>query len=290
MPKVDVSIIIVFYSGKEKLLECLKSIKEHKTKYVYEVIVVNNGNEKIEHNVKKAINKAVYIKSSKNGGYGYGNNLGAEKAKGKYLFILNPDTKVLPKTLDVLNDFLNKHKDVAIAAPTLLDEKREVFKLQGTENLTPLRAIFALSFLNTIFPNNHISKNYWLLNTNIHDIREVGTVPGTAFMIQKDVFEKVGRFDENMFLFFEEADLGKRVQEAGYKIIMHPDATVIHAWSNRKKGDEKMGQIAAKSRFHYFKKHYGMASAVFVEAFTRFSKRKAIIAAVILLVVLLLYI
>ncbi len=283
MPKIDISIIIVYYSGKEKLQECLQSIKKHKTHFTYELIVVNNGKDDIKGEIKKIIPKIIYIKSVKNGGYGYGNNLGANNAHGKYLFILNPDTVILPRTLDILIPFLEKNKNIVIAAPLLIDEKGKAFKLQGTQDLTPVRAIFSLSFLNKIFPNNQISRKYWLLNTNLNVIREVGTVPGTAFIIQKNVFEKVGKFDEKMFLFFEEADLGKRVQDAGYKIMMNPDAKVIHYWKNKKKGDEKMSEIAAKSRFYYFKKHYGIVNALLVEVFTRFSKWTALAFAVIML-------
>ena len=270
--KIDVSIIIVFFSGKEKLLECLGSIKNHKSNYSLEVIVVNNGVEKIESDIKHTIPNIHYIKSPKNGGYGYGNNLGAEKAKGKYLFILNPDTKLISHAIDILGVYLDKHPSTAIVSPILVDWKQFPYELQGTETLTPPRGAVAHSFLNKLFPNNFISRKFYLKN------------------ISRNVVHEVGRFDENIFMFYEEADLGKRVQNAGYTVAMHPKAHVIHFWTNKEKGDAKMAAIAAKSRFYYFKKHYGLPSALFVEFFCRFSKRKALIAGAILLAVLLVYI
>jgi len=288
--KIDVSIIIVFFSGKEKLLECFESIKNHKSNYSLEVIVVNNGVEKIESDIKHTIPNIHSIKSPKNGGYGYGNNLGAEKAKGKYLFILNPDTKLISHAIDILGVYLDKHPSTAIVSPILVDWKQFPYELQGTETLTPPRGAVAHSFLNKLFPNNFISRKFYLKNISRDVVHEVGTVPGSAFMIRKDVFHEVGRFDENIFMFYEEADLGKRVQNAGYTVAMHPKAHVIHFWTNKETGDAKMAAIAAKSRFYYFKKHYGLPSALFVEFFCRFSKRKALIAGAILLAVLLVYI
>jgi GT2 family glycosyltransferase len=290
MSKVDVSIIIVFFSGKQKLLECLKSIKNHKSNYSLEVIVVNNGAEQIEQDVNRILPKVHYIKSPRNGGYGYGNNLGAEKAKGKYVFILNPDTKLLPRTIDILTLYLNKHDSTAIVSPVLVDPQKIPYELQGTETLTPLAGAVVHSFVHKLFPNNFISRRLYLQDVPRDAVHEVSTVPGSAFMIRKDVFDEVRGFDEHIFLFFEESDLGKRVQDAGYHIAMHPDSKVIHYWANKEKGNKKMAAIAAKSRFYYFKKHYGLPHALFVEIFARFSKRKAIIAAVILLAVLLIYI
>jgi hypothetical protein len=254
----------------------LASIKKSRQKTSYEIIVVDNSSTRL------SLRGLKYIKSQRNVGYGAGNNLGASVAKGKYLFILNPDTKVLPGTIDVLVNFLEKNKKAAMVAPNLLDKKGKVFPQLGSRTLTPLRGIVALSFLNKLFPNNRISKEYWLKDMPMDKLREVDAVPGSAFMIRRDVFEKVGRFDENFFLFFEESDLGKRVKDAGYKIFITPKAEVIHYW-DRKKKSQKVNKAFEKSRFYYFKKHYGFFSALAVEIFAKFSKQHAFLLAIIIL-------
>lgn len=270
MKKIRVSIVIVFYKGKENLKRCLQSIKSNVS---YEIILVNNSKLPLSEikTIATKVKNITYIDSPHNVGYGAGNNLGAKKAKGEYLFILNPDTEIQEETVETLLKFLEENKKAAIIAPNLIDEKGKVFSQLGSRELTPLRGVVALSFINKILPNNKISKHYWLKDLPMDELREVDVVPGSAFLIRKNVFEKVGMFDENFFLFFEESDLGKRIKKAGYKLFITPQAEVKHFWKAKK--DEKFTNLEfAKSRFYYFKKHYGFFWAEVVELFANFSK------------------
>jgi GT2 family glycosyltransferase len=235
--------------------------------------------------LKAKFNWVKYLKSPKNVGYGGGNNLGAKLAKGEYLFILNPDTKLQPKSLDTLASYLDKHPKVGIVAPNLIDESGKVYIQLGSKALTPLQGIVAHSFINKAFPNNPISRSYWLKDISMDELRDADAVPGSAFLIRKKVFEKVGGYDENIFLYFEETDLGKRVKEAGYKIFINPKAEVMHAWNFVR--SEKLKKYSQESRFYYFKKRYGIFWALIVEAFARFSKKEAIYLGFLLLYILL---
>lgn len=269
-PKV--SVIYVNYKSGKDLLESVQSLIASKPKVSYQVVVVDNSpKDKVSGKLKKLRKNVIYIKSIKNLGYGGGNNLGAEKAEGKYLFILNPDTLLRKDTIDELSNFLDKRNNVAVAAPNLADKKDKTFSDIGARELTPVRAIFSLSFIAKIFPNNRVKKEYRLDDLRKDEMREAVAVPGSAFMIRKCVFEKVGRFDEKMFMYFEEADLGKRVKEAGYKTYINPKAQVIHKWEQKGDKPEKLKKIFEKSRFYYFKKHFGLLNAIVVEIFTRFS-------------------
>jgi len=273
MRKIKVSIIIVYYKNKKKLFDCLDSIKENKLQVGFEVIVVDNSERKtIKEELQKHFNWVKYIKSPGNTGYGAGNNLGVKNAKGEFILVLNPDTKIMPGAITNLVNFLEKNKKVGIVAPNLLDKKGGVFPQLGSSELTPIRGIMALSFLNKIFPNNPISRKYWLKGVSLNKRRKLDVVPGSAFMIRKKVFEKVGRFDENMFLFFEESDLCRRVKKLGLDIFIIPEAEVFHYWDKDKHSSEKMKKIFAASRFYYFKRHFGLLWALLVEIFARFSK------------------
>ncbi len=263
---IQTSIIIVFHSGFRNLINLLHSIKDSRNMNTYEVIVVDNSTIR---NVKSAIIKIFkdvkYIKS-KNNGYGAGNNLGSKLAIGRYLFILNPDTKIFNGTIDTLVKFLENNSDAAIVAPNLIDNNGYVFSQLGTSSLTPLKAIFALSFINKYFPNNKISREYWLKNLDKKNIREADSVPGSAFMMKKDIFKKVGGFDENIFMFFEESDLGKRTKEAGYKLFITPKSQVMHRWKEAT-GTSSLQKHFNYSRHYYFKKYYGSLKATIVEKF-----------------------
>ncbi len=266
--KIKVSIIIVHYKADLEFFNCLKSIKKNWPKFGLEIIVVDNDETPtIETRLKKEYSFIKYVKNYKNLGFGAANNIGAKLAKGEYLFFLNPDTEIYKNTIENLVQFLDKNKNAAVVAPTLMDENKKVFSLQGTEILTPLNAIFALSFINKYFPNNLIAKKFWLKNINKNNIRKVGVVPGTAFMIRKNIFEKLNGFDENFFLYFEENDLCKRIIDLDFENFMIPDSLVLHLWGRSTRFNPDRDKIFTQSRFYYFKKHFGLVWAIIVELF-----------------------
>ncbi len=284
MRDILISIIIVNYKSENELFNCLDSIYNSSSKTSYEVIVVDNDEkELIKNELQRKFKWVKYIKSPYNIGFGAGNNLGARHARGRYLFFLNPDTKIFRNTIDNLYEFIDKSKKTGIVAPLLLDKTKKPYLLQGTKELTPFRAICALSFIKKLLPNNRIYKDYYLYNWDKENNKEVDVVPGTAFIIRNELFKKVGGFDDKFFLYFEEFDLCKRVKNLGFKIFINPKAKTIHLWgasTNRSKTD--VNNIFAKSRFYYFKKHFGIISAIFTETFLRTDKYKVLLAVAIL--------
>ncbi len=282
----QISIIIVHYKVKKLVFDCVWSILKVKSNVKYEIIVVDNDEKKeIYPELIKKFPLVVYIKSPGNIGYGAGMNLGAKYAKGKYLYILNSDTVILPGSLDNLVNFLDKHDDYAIAAPQLLDKKHHVYELQGVRRLTFLRAIFALTFINKFLPNNLIAKNYWMKKWDKKQIKNVDVVPGTAFVIKKDIYEKTGGFDENFFLYFEEFDLCNRVKDLGYKIGIIPSSKIIHLWGQSTKLNKQVNKIFIQSRRYYFSKYYGRFLSWILEKILNFSLVQTEILLILLIVI-----
>lgn len=272
--KIQVSIVIVNYKVEKELIACISSILRSKPKVAIEIIVVDNDKESnLGSKLRNEYKEVKYIKNPRNLGYGGGNNLGASYAQGEYLFFLNPDTIVFPKTVDELLEFIQNKKDVGIVAPLLLKTDNEVYPNQGSMELGVLEGIVALSFLNKLFPNNRISKKYFLCDWNKMNIKEVDVVPGTAFMIRRSLFNKIKGFDERFFLFFEEFDLCKRVKKLGYNIFILPKAKVKHVWgASTKKAKININKVFEESRFYYFKKHFGIPSTLLVQVFTGLKK------------------
>jgi len=271
---IKISIIIVHYNVEKELIDCISSILKSRPQKICEIIVIDNDEEpKVGNVLNKKFKDIKYIKSPKNLGYGGGNNLGASYSQGDFLFFLNPDTIVKKNAIDRLVEFLENNKNVGIVAPIFLDPRNKIYPSQGSEELTPLSAIFSLSFINKVMPNNPISKRYFLSDWNKKKPRKVGNVPGTAFLIRKNLFEKVGKFDENFFLYFEEFDFCKRVRKLGYDLFFLPSAQIIHLWGvSTGKSPLDINKIFLKSKFYYFRKHYGLFWAVLVQLITGFSK------------------
>lgn len=236
------SIIIVKYRAEKEYLVCLKSLRGIRTPH--EIIVIDNND----------INR----------GYARGNNLGVSLAKGEYILILNPDTIILDDAIDQMVKWLNTHPEFSMVSPLLLDSNFKPYQFQGTEVLTPKHGIWGLSFINKLF----LDKEYWLP-------REVKILPGTVFMMRKKDF--LG-FDENFFLYFEEADLCMRTP--GKKYILKT-AKIIHHWA--KSTPPGVKPIFEQSRFYFFAKHYGLPWAIVVDAICKISKKNFIIFLLFLL-------
>ena len=271
MSKIKVSIILVYYQKFDALLTCLDSIYRLKTKSSIEVIIVDNSKESVGSEIEKKFKKVRYLKSPGNIGYGAGNNLGAEKAKGKYLFILNPDTSVKKSAIDNLVSFLDSNRKTAIVAPNLVDKEDKLFESMGNTELTPMKAIFSLTFINKLFPNNPVARKYWLKDSDKHKKRKVDVVPGTAFMIRKSVYKNLGGFDKYFFLYFEEFDLCRKVSMEGWDIYMIPQAVITHYWYS-KKGNKSLRTAFNRSRYYYFKNNFGLIPTLTVELFSRLNK------------------
>jgi len=269
--KLIVSIIIVHYKAKKELFECLKSIYRSQTKVSYEIIVVDNDEEKtVSQELSHEFSKVLYIANSTNNGWGGGVNIGLKKAKGEYVYLLNPDTIIKTGAIDSLVEFMNHQANAGVVSSTLLDTSGKPYKLQGTGNLTPLAALFAFSFLNTYFPRNPVSKEFWLLGIDRQHIFSLAVAPLSAALIKKVTLKKIGGFDEDFFLYFEEYDIARKLQKLELKSYIHPDSKVIHLWGQSTKYINSPEHEYQKSRMIYFKKYYGLVWAILLETILRF--------------------
>lgn len=260
-----VSIIIVNYHVRQEVFDCIESILKWKPKTSFEIIVVDNDENKIlEVNLKKKFPNTIYI-PNKNKGFGEANNVGAKNAQGKYLFFLNPDTKLLSNCVDQLSSYLGKNKRVGIVAPFLYRNSSMPFPLQGTKTLTPKRAVFAFSFLSRFLKNSEVTKSFWMEKVYGNE-KKVEAVPGSAFMMRNKLFKNIGGFDEKIFMYFEENDLCKRVVDRKEKIVMLKNAKVFHQLgTSANKSERDLKKVFDQSRFYYLKKHFGFMNAFFAE-------------------------
>jgi len=260
MPKnnLSISIVIVHYKVIEVLFDCLSSIIASKPKVSYEIIVVDNDEKKfIKKKLLKKFPRVIYIENPVNNGWGSGTNLGTKKAKGEYLYFLNPDTIVSSGAIDSNYQLAKKHKNAGVVSSLLLDKNKKEYPLQGTQLLTPFNALVIHTFLNTKFPDNPISSAFWYLKTKRQMPYEVEVASLSAALLQRDIFFQLGGFDPGYFLYFEEYDLAQRLKKAGYKSYMNTDSKVIHLWEVSTKFRNDRNTIMEKSRKYYFNKYYG---------------------------------
>jgi len=279
--KPVISIIIVHYNIKKELFICLNSIYKSGLNAPFEIIVVDHDEQpSVERELKNKFPKVRY-KIHTNTGWGDGVNAGVDIARGEYLYFLNPDTIIFPKAINNLYNFLKKDKNIGVTSSILLHENDRPHELQGSLELTPSKAIVVYSFMNKFLSMNKIKKAFWPFNVNTNKPTRVETAPLTAALMRKDVFIKAGKFDKRFFLYFEEYDLGKRLQKMGLKSYIVPNSKVIHLWGQSTKGKKGINKIFAQSRFRYFKKYYGLIPALLTEGFLRINKTFFILLSII---------
>ena len=282
--KSQVSIIIVHYHNSQVLFDCLNSINQNKSGISFEMIVVDNDETKtIKSELKRKFPSVIYLAAPGNLGYGAGINLGVSQAKAKYLYILNPDIIFTPTSLKPLVKYLDHHPKTAAVAPLLLKKNHSPYPVQGTQILTPLKAIFSLSFLNKLWPKNPFSQQYWINITNKSKPIPAPVLPGSAFLIRQTVFKKLNGFDQRFFLYFEESDLFKRLADKHYQSYILPQAKLVHLWAKSTPKTKTINRIFVQSRFFYLKKHFGLISALIAELFIRLSIPKLILALTLIL-------
>lgn len=246
-----ISFIIVNYRQQQFLNKCVESIYSKVFFNPFEVIIVNNSPEEDISNLSSYNN--IKVIQSRNNGFSAGCNLGARNAEGDYLMFLNPDTLIL-------NDFL----------PDLIEKfKGKNFGAIGVKLFYPDN-IFQISFgkfptfaserfnkkLELAFRNRN-TKIIEETENNYRDISVVDWVSGTSLFIKKIVFDKINGFDERIFMYYEDADLCKRLSLEGLKTYFYPFSNIIHYKGENENPEFKSitYYFSKKSQLIYYCKH-----------------------------------
>lgn len=226
---MDVSVVIVSYNTKELLADCLKSLKPALVSLKAEIFVVdNNSVDQTAQMVKRDFREVKLIANRQNLGFSKANNQALKVAKGQYILVLNPDTKVQTDTIKKMIDFMEKRPQVGISTCRIELPGGQLDPDCRRHFPTPWRAFTHFSNLSKIFKGSKIFDQYhmgYLSDTNEH---EVDACVGAFMMIQKKDLDKVGLFDEDFFFYGEDLDLCWRFKVAGYKIIYTPITKIFH--------------------------------------------------------------
>ena len=251
----DLSIIIVNWNTKEYLLPCLRSILENKKGMGCEIIVVDNGSrDGSAGEVKEKFPSIDLIENKRNLGFAKAVNQGLQKASGRYLVLLNPDTQVKDAAIGRLGSFMEAHPHVGIAGVQLLNSDGS--KQNSIANFPSLATeLLNKSVLRWLLPKKYPGKG-----RGYAEPIEVDSVIGACMMVRRDAIEQVGLLDEDYFVFLEETDWCFRMKKAGWKVYHLPQAEVHHFQGKSAEKDKRKAKIEYyRSRYHFFKKHRGYA-------------------------------
>ncbi len=279
---MNLSVIIVSYNTAALTLQCIEglALALMASLLKWEIIVVDNASTDNsvtiiqqyanEHGIPVKI-----IANPQNAGFGVANNLGATQAQGEYMLLLNSDTIINNLHFDDLMQFMGSHPDAGVVSIKLLlpDGTMDMACHRGFPTLW--RSFCYMSGLERISQTvpvlNMMTGGYHLNHLPLNEVHEIDTPSGAFFLMRKIVFDSVGGFDEQFFMYGEDIDLALRIKHAGYKNWFYPKQSITHI--KGQSGKNQSGASAAKSDINiqfyramgiFFDKHYGPQYPMFV--------------------------
>lgn len=280
----DVSIIFVNYKNTTLVVDAIKSLKEKSSGFKYEIIIVDNSNDiNIINELKNKLDDNIIIIDAKeNLGFGKGNNLGALKASGKYLFFLNTDTLLINNAIYELKNYLDNNKECGIAGPNLytIDLKPNSSFYKHEWNIKTRKKTNSFFF----FVKKHIFKKSIFFNYKDMPVESKGDTHGAALMIRHDLFDTIGGFDKDIFMYAEETLLCFNVRhKTNYKIYNVPSAKIIHLEGGSFKGQSEFQcKSFVDGNYIYFKKAFGEYYALkYLKSMVKVFKKKILLSKIL---------
>jgi len=263
-PRPDLSIVIVNYNTRDYLQECLHSIYEHPPRLSFEVFVVDNhSSDGSCQMVRECFPQVKTVAFERNLGYVKANNHAIRDSAGRFLLLLNSDTRMRSGSLDALVDFMRERPDAGIVGCKQVDMHDRLQltwgKFPSLKNEIIRKAMHQRLVVNGSTVRDYLSQKY-------QETCDVDWVAGSCMMVRREVCREVGLMDENIFMYFEDIDWCHRVKKADWRIYYTPRIEFVHhggASSDRNKIDALVEY--RKSQFYFTRKYFGRPSVILLK-------------------------
>ena len=225
---MDLSIICVNWNSADYLLSCLSSVAQYTHGIEYEVIVVDNASSPQDiEKLSRAAATMRLILSPENIGFAQANNAGFQASTGAYVLLLNPDTELIGPAITTMLEKIRTLPDAGIVGCKLLNTDRTVQLSSIQKSPTILNQVFDAEYLLLRWPNCPL----WRLGPLFSDQTEpvsVDAISGACMLMKREVFEQVGMFSQDYFMYAEDLDLNYKVKRTGRSNYYVGAATMIH--------------------------------------------------------------
>jgi hypothetical protein len=241
------SVVIVNWNGIEYLEECLDSVFAHTAGIGVEVLFVDNAStDGSVAFVRRHYPQVHVIVNRENAGFARANNQAFPHCRGRYILLMNPDTRVLGDALSAMTAFMDTHPDAGIAGCRVLNPDLTLQLACRRSIPTPSVALYRMVGLARILPSSRRFARYNLTYMDDSKEMEVDAVSGSFLMFRPELLSTVGDLDEQFFLYGEELDWCLRARQKGWKVWYNPGAEIIHY----KGGLSKRSKLRSKYEFH----------------------------------------
>jgi GT2 family glycosyltransferase len=256
-----VSVVIVSWNTRELLRGCVESTlaaRKELGRPVDVIVVDNASSDGSAAMVRQEFPDVRVVANASNVGFAAATNQGLRESHGRYLLLLNPDTRATPDFLQVLISFAEDHPEAGAVGPRLVG-KDGMDQVSCFPLPTLSRELWRLFHLDRF----HAFARYPLSLWRSGSPQRVESIQGACMLIRREALDQTGLLDERFFIYTEEVDFCRRMLNLGWQIFWVPSATVVHY------GGESTAQVGARmfvelyrSKVQYFRKHMGAWGAV----------------------------
>lgn len=259
---LKVAVIIINYNTSKYTVACIESIlAKTPDTFNFKIYVVDNNSAKEDYFYlknyfdQKSHPKVSVHRNKINKGFGGGNMLGIQYAEpSEYVAFINNDTLFLNNCLSELYHFITHNKTAGIVGGQSYNEhEKEIISFDHYATTT--RQIFGRKFLELID-----SKKYPRRKKSYNQSMKVNTVSGSFMLVDRDSFNEIGGFDENLFLYYEETDVCLRLKNIGKDCYFVPSAKYLHYHGISTEHSDRIKKELKISLVYLVQKHFGCLS------------------------------
>jgi GT2 family glycosyltransferase len=255
--EMELSIIIVNWNSANFVQNCLSSVCESTKGIQFEIIVVDNDSDDgCGEMIGRYFPDVRFISGRENLGFAKANNLGFGHSTGRNILFLNPDTEVVGSAIVRLARFLDNTPDAGILGARLLNSDHSIQTSCIQRFPTIVNQVLDAEYLRRLAPRSSVWGTRPLID-NISGTAAVEVISGACQMLRREVFEQVGLYNADYFMYAEDADLCFKVRQKGWKNYYVGDAIIIHhgGKSSGAKAESNFSSVMMRESLHKFFAH-----------------------------------
>lgn len=241
---------IVTYNNISTIAKTLETLFGETKDIDFKLYVLDNGSsDGTPEFIEKNYPDVTVIRSGKNVGFGAGHNIIINQVESKYHAVINPDIVLTQNVVKKMADYMDENPDIGLLSPRIcFPDGRD--QILGKRN--PHLKYLVASRLRGDEPSK-LLREYAMLDCDLSKPTEIENATGCFMFIRTDVLKSIGGFDDGFFMYFEDADLARRINEVS-KCVYYPDAVVNHVWGRDSKRNFKLMLVHINSMLRYFRK------------------------------------
>lgn len=250
MSKTKVSGCIVTYNNIRTIETAVSSLLENVKDVDFHLYAVDNGSiDGTPELIRSRFPQVEVIESGSNVGFGAGHNIVLDRLDSEYHAIINPDIILRDDVVSKMAAFLSEHPEAGMLSPEIRfpDGRPQILGKR-----IPKPKYLVASRLRGSEPGKVLSE-YAMLDCDLTQVQEIQNATGCFMFIRTALFKELGGFDSRYFMYFEDCDLTRKVNQVS-KVLYYPGATVYHEWGRESKKNFRLKKIQIESMFKYYAK------------------------------------